>query len=186
MRKIQVIKGGPGSGNHGHRGRPGHRGGSLPRGSQGDTSEPKPKGGGFIPSEFKSWAKTLPMKMLKKASKYLDQGLQNVEDVPWWIKPYLRLSPAHRIAFSTLRKAKKIVDKLITVGEIASAYQAADAAKLGASLEKIDASDILDVCDRLGVEFKGTKKATIEFLLNQAIQRAAAKKKKKKEMILII
>lgn len=37
------LKGGPGSGNHGHKGIPGHQGGSLPKGESNATSDPKSK-----------------------------------------------------------------------------------------------------------------------------------------------
>lgn len=177
---LLIVKGGPGSGHHGHRGRPGHRGGSLPRGSAGDTSEsPKteaPKESKFDAKKFREWASGLPLKTLKLAQKHLDKGVDNIDNVPGWLKAVLTLSAPHQVAWAAARKAKKIVDKLVAAAEAIGAFRARDHAKLSESLEKLSAEDLLDVCEKLGYSPQGAKRKTIEFLLEQALKKGQQKK----------
>ncbi|MFA5036563.1 MAG: hypothetical protein WC479_05250 [Candidatus Izemoplasmatales bacterium] len=70
------LKGGAGSGNHGHKGIPGHRGGSLPQGSSVSDSSTFDES---VPSDVETGKPLSDVKAVKKAKVFLDAMYLNVE-----------------------------------------------------------------------------------------------------------
>lgn len=109
------FKGGPGSGNHGHKGIPGHRGGSLPRGESGADVPDNSAPGESTPSGDKPIKSN--SRKIEKARDYLEAMHANVEmdddmkrDVVYLSNKYLGTSVDEEDAslLFAIRQAKKL------------------------------------------------------------------------------